>query len=213
MKKKTKIIVSIAAVLIIAGGIGFAATRSAEVGYYERLGSYYRQANSSMSTDVAAEYHGQKLMMEVLDYQRKMTGDETTSDYELARKLMGNYVLYEYAVNHGLEAEQERIDALIQSQRDIYATEDGKKDFDDYCRGMGVTFDEYIENILAPQVPRIIARNKLREYFAEEFCNANGYEYDKKSLPFGAQEYVDAKLEQIIADAQSEIIYYVPVTG
>ena len=212
MKKNTKIIISTIAVLIIAGGVGFAATRSADISYYERLGSYYRQAESTQSTELAAEYHSQKLTMTMLDYQRKMTGDETTSDYELARKLVGNYILYEYAEQNGLEAKQEQIDELIQSQRDIYATEDGKKDFDDYCRGIGVSFDEYIENILAPQVPHIIARANLREYLGREYCEQHDFEYRKNNAPQGMYEYIEEKLEQIIANAQSEIIYYVPVT-
>ena len=140
MKKNTKIIISIAAVLIIACGVGFAATRSAQISDYESAGSLYRAVDGTQETSLAAEYRGEKRTMETLEYQRRVARDTTSSDYELAYKLMGSAILYQYAVE-------------------------------------------------------------------------NGYDYDKSSLPSGAQEYIDERMNDIIADAQSEVIYYVPVTG
>ena len=212
MKKNTKIIISVIAVLIVVGSVGFAATRSAEVSDYERAGSLYRAADGAQSTELAAEYRGEKLTMASLEYQRKVARDTTSSDYELAYKLMGSAILYQYAAANGCGAAPEEVEETVQFQRETYETEDGRRDMDEYLTAAGLTFDEYIA-LVEQQVPRTIARNKLKARFAEEFCTENGYEYDKNHLPFGAQEYIDAKLEQIIADAQSEVTYYVPVTG
>lgn len=90
-----------------------------------------------------------------------------------------------------------------------YALPEGKEQIDNYCASAEISFEEYVAD-LRGQAPRFLAKAKLKEVVMEEYCQAHGLPYDRMNPPQEAQEAVEAYQDQLLADHQGEITYYLP---
>ena len=134
----------------------------------------------------------------------------TLSDREVVDDLLKNALLLEEAEARGLTPTQEEIEQYLQETvYTAYGLLEGKEQIDNYCASAGISFEEYVAD-LRGQAPRFLAKAKLKEVVMEEYCQAHGLPYDRMNPPQEAQEAVEAYQDQLLADHQGEITYYLP---
>jgi len=156
---------------------------------------------------VLAVYKDQTVLRSVVDYQKQtqaaLAGVDpaTLSDREVVDDLLKNALLLEEAEARGLTPTQEEIEQYLQET--VYTA------YDNYCASAGISFEEYVAD-LRGQAPRFLAKAKLKEVVMEEYCQAHGLPYDRMNPPQEAQEAVEAYQDQLLADHQGEITYYLP---
>ena len=134
----------------------------------------------------------------------------TISDREVVDDLLKNALLLEEAEARGLTPTQEEIEQYLQETvYTAYELPEGKEQIDNYCASAEISFEEYVAD-LRGQAPRFLAKTKLKEVVMEEYCQAHGLPYDRMNPPQEAQEAVEAYQDQLLADHQGEITYYLP---
>ena len=183
----------------------------------ESLGTYYQEAQDQTGDDpVLAVYKDQTVLRSVVDYQKQtqaaLAGVDpaTLSDREVVDYLLKNALLLEEAEARGLTPTQEEIEQYLQETvYTAYALPEGKEQIDTYCASAGISLEEYVAD-LREQAPRFLARAKLKEAVMEEYCQAHGLPYDPMTPPQEAQAAVEAYQDQLLADHQGEITYYLP---
>ncbi len=206
------------AALLLSGCQGSSVAQSQEdTPVEEALGTYYQEAQDQAPDDpVLAVYKDQTVLRSVVDYQKQtqaaLAGVDpaTLSDREVVDYLLKNALLLEEAEARGLTPTQEEIEQYLQETvYTAYALPEGKEQIDNYCASAGISFEEYVAD-LRGQAPRFLAKAKLKEVVMEEFCQAHGLPYDRMNPPQEAQEAVEAYQDQLLADHQGEITYYLP---
>ena len=204
------------AALLLSGCQGSSVAQSQEdTPVEEALGTYYQEAQDQAPDDpVLAVYKDQTVLRSVVDYQKQtqaaLAGVDpaTLSDREVVDYLLKNALLLEEAEARGLTPTQEEIEQYLQETvYTAYALPEGKEQIDNYCASAGISFEEYVAD-LRGQAPRFLAKAKLKEVVMEEFCQAHGLPYDRMNPPQEAQEAVEAYQDQLLADHQGEITYY-----
>ena len=208
----------LAAALLLSGCQGSPAAQSPEdTPVEESLGTYYQEAQDQTGDDpVLAVYKDQTVLRSVVDYQKQtqaaLAGVDpaTLSDREVVDDLLKNALLLEEAEARGLTPTQEEIEQYLQETvYTAYELPEGKAQIDTYCASAGISLEEYVAD-LREQAPRFLARAKLKEAVMEEYCQAHGLPYDRMNPPQEAQEAVEAYQDQLLADHQGEITYYLP---
>ena len=206
------------AALLLSGCQGSSVAQSQEdTPVEEALGTSYQEAQDQAPDDpVLAVYKDQTVLRSVVDYQKQtqaaLAGVDpaTLSDREVVDYLLKNALLLEEAEARGLTPTQEEIEQYLQETvYTAYALPEGKEQIDNYCASAGISFEEYVAD-LRGQAPRFLAKAKLKEVVMEEFCQAHGLPYDRMNPPQEAQEAVEAYQDQLLADHQGEITYYLP---
>lgn len=206
------------AALLLSGCQGSPVAQSQEdTPVEEALGTYYQEAQDQAPDDpVLAVYKDQMVLRSVVDYQKQtqaaLAGVDpaTLSDREVVDYLLKNALLLEEAEARGLTPTQEEIEQYLQETvYTAYALPEGKEQIDNYCASAGISFEEYVAD-LREQAPRFLAKAKLKEVVMEESCQAHGLSYDPMNPPQEAQEAVEAYQDQLLADHQGEITYYLP---
>ena len=206
------------AALLLSGCQGSPAAQSPEdTPVEESLGTYYQEAQDQTGDDpVLAVYKDQTVLRSVVDYQKQtqaaLAGVDpaTLSDREVVDDLLKNALLLEEAEARGLTPTQEEIEQYLQETvYTAYALPEGKAQIDTYCASAGISLEEYVAD-LREQAPRFLARAKLKEAVMEEYCQAHGLPYDPMTPPQEAQAAVEAYRDQLLADHQGEITYYLP---
>lgn len=206
------------AALLLSGCQGSSVAQSQEdTPVEEALGTYYQEAQDQAPDDpVLAVYKDQTVLRSVVDYQKQtqaaLAGVDpaTLSDREVVDYLLKNALLLEEAEARGLTPTQEEIEQYLQETvYTAYALPEGKEPIDNYCASAGISFEEYVAD-LRGQAPRFLAKAKLKEVVMEEYCQAHGLPYDRMNPPQEAQEAVEAYQDQLLADHQGEITYYLP---
>ena len=179
------------AALLLSGCQGNPAAQSAEdTPVEEYLGTYYYQKQTQAALAGVAP--------------------ATLSDREVVDDLLKNALLLEEAEARGLTPTQEEIEQYLQETvYTAYELPEGKEQIDNYCASAGISFEEYVAD-LRGQAPRFLAKAKLKEVVMEEYCQAHGLPYDRMNPPQEAQEAVEAYQDQLLADHQGEITYYLP---
>lgn len=133
----------------------------------------------------------------------------TLGDREALDTLLQNIVLLEEAQAQGLTPTQEEIeDYLQETLYASYALPEGKAAIDDYCASQGITYEEY-EAALQAQAPRHLARAKLREQAARDYCAAHGLPWDPNNWPQEVQDGVAAYEETLWEAHFQDITYYI----
>lgn len=89
-----------------------------------------------------------------------------------------------------------------------YAMPEGKEGIDAYCASAGITYEEYVEN-LRDQAPRVLAKGKLKEAIAEEYCQSHGLTYDRLNTPQEALDAVEEYMSNLLELHKEEITYYI----
>lgn len=206
------------AALLLSGCQGSSVAQSQEdTPVEEALGTYYQEAQDQAPDDpVLAVYKDQTVLRSVVDYQKQtqaaLAGVDpaTLSDREVVDYLLKNALLLEEAEARGLTPTQEEIEQYLQETvYTAYELPEGKEQIDNYCASAGISFEEYVAD-LRGQAPRFLAKAKLKEVVMEEYCQAHGLPYDRMNPPQEAQEAVEAYQDQLLADHQGEITYYLP---
>ena len=208
------------AALLLSGCQGNPAAQSAEdTPVEESLGTYYEEATEQAEApddpvlgglqgpDRAAVGGG----LPKADPGRPGRVDPATlSDREVVDDLLKNALLLEEAEARGLTPTQEEIEQYLQETvYTAYELPEGKAQIDTYCASAGISLEEYVAD-LRGQAPRFLAKAKLKEVVMEEYCQAHGLPYDRMNPPQEAQEAVEAYRDQLLADHQGEITYYLP---
>ena len=208
----------LAAALLLSGCQGSPAAQNPEdTPVEESLGTYYQEAQDQTGDDpVLAVYKDQTVLRSVVDYQKQtqaaLAGVDpaTLSDREVVDDLLKNALLLEEAEARGLTPTQEEIEQYLQETvYTAYELPEGKEQIDNYCASAEISFEEYVAD-LRGQAPRFLAKAKLKEVVMEEYCQAHGLPYDRMNPPQEAQEAVEAYQDQLLADHQGEITYYLP---
>lgn len=206
------------AALLLSGCQGSSVAQSQEdTPVEEALGTYYQEAQDQAPDDpVLAVYKDQTVLRSVVDYQKQtqaaLAGVDpaTLSDREVVDYLLKNALLLEEAEARVLTPTQEEIEQYLQETvYTAYALPEGKEQIDNYCASAEISFEEYVAD-LRGQAPRFLAKAKLKEVVMEEYCQAHGLPYDRMNPPQEAQEAVEAYQDQLLADHQGEITYYLP---
>ena len=184
------------AALLLSGCQGNPAAQSAEdTPVEESLGTYYEEAMEQAEAPddpVLAVYKDQTVLRSVVD------------------DLLKNALLLEEAEARGLTPTQEEIEQYLQETvYTAYELPEGKEQIDNYCASAGISFEEYVAD-LRGQAPRFLAKAKLKEAVMEEYCQAHSLPYDPMNPSQEAQEAVEAYQDQLLADHQGEITYYLP---
>ena len=112
------------------------------------------------------------------------------------------------AEKRGLLATNEEIAEMVENTRHAYEMPDGKKQMDEYFEAAGLTADEYFAQI-EQQAPNVIARQKLRDQIAEEYCKEHGMEYTKVNTPQEVLDAVDNYIASLLEEGREDIVYYI----
>ncbi len=210
-KKRTIIIVSVCLLFAVC----ITAYAFSEESLYEKLGQAYKAASVDDTRDVAAEYNGEKILMSVVTYEKSISFvyDEAgrtgrATDRDIVDRIIENMILFEEAEKLGLSATQEEIDEMVEMTKKAYDIPEGKKMMDEYFTTAEMTLEEYLGTI-REQAPRVIARQKLRDMIAQEYCEEHGIEFTKVNQPDDVVEAVNAYIAKLLETHKSEIVYYV----
>ena len=94
------------------------------------------------------------------------------------------------------------------AQEALAGKPEGKEGIDAYCASAGITYEEYVEN-LRDQAPRVLAKGKLKEAIAEEYCQSHGLTYDRLNTPQEALDAVEEYMSNLLELHKEEITYYI----
>ena len=234
MKKKTVIIICCAA-LVAACGVYFVAhsASAGASGPFYSAGAYLRQAmdnedgekepatpddamdepngaESAAPENIAATYKDQVITWNEVEYMRNIAfmfdSSYTTTDKDIVDRLIRGKILSELAEERGVAATQEEMDELIENTRKAYAIPDGKAMLDEYCEGLGVDFEGYLE-ILSAQAYDTITMQKMRNRIAMDICEERGIEYSNP-LPQDVQDEMNSRLDSLVDQYRQYVKYY-----
>lgn len=212
MKKKyIAVLTVVICAALIVGVIAFASSDSSDM----RAGAAYRDAAEDKSAKVAAVYRGEEILMSVVQYEKDMLFMRDTSgqaarqsDRDIVDRIVESMIMLDEAEKRGLLATEEEIAEMVENTKLAYEMPDGKKQMDEYFEAAGLTADEYFEQI-EQQAPNVIARQKLRDAIAEEYCKEHGMEYTKVNTPQEVLDAVDDYIAALLEEGRKDIVYYV----
>lgn len=115
-------------------------------------------------------------------------------------------LLYE-AEHRGLGTTEEEIQGSLDNIAQAYEIPEGKEFMDAYFLEYDLTYDEYIE-LQKDYLPRVIARQKLRDTIGREYCEEHGLEFTKINPPKEMTDAVDAYIEKLVKSERKHVIYY-----
>ena len=204
--------------IVILAIAGISAYGTEEKPVESELGSYYEEGvdQENSETDVVmAVYKEKTVMKSVVEYQRKaqeaLAGKPEgtgSSDREIVDDILKNVILQEEAEQRGLMPTEEEVEQYLQETvYAAYAMPEGKEGIDAYCASAGITYEEYVEN-LRDQAPRVLAKGKLKEAIAEEYCQSHGLTYDRLNTPQEALDAVEEYMSNLLELHKEEITYY-----
>ena len=162
---------------------------------------------------LAAAYKEETITQAGLETYKKqlayVEGEENLpSDREILDSLLKNIILLEEAQAQGLTPTQGEIETYLQET--LYtacALPEGKALIDDYCASQGVPYADY-EADLRDQAPRFLARAKLKEKVARDYCQAHNLTWEANNWPQEVQEAVAAYEEDLWQTHKKDVIYY-----
>lgn len=215
----SKVLSTVATLVVICVcilSIGVGITHAAiQVNKMTQAGQYYAEVHDKTESGekgkVLAVYNGHEVTAAVVEYQHKMNSllfelrNET--DLEVVNRIITGIMLAEEAERLGIAATQEEIDAFIENMHSAYQHPDGKEMIDDYCEGAGLTVEEYFK-ITDEQVPGMIARNKLRNKYHQEYCEENGIDCPPGTTTLEIQAAVETRIKEELFDKYKHNIQY-----
>lgn len=157
---------------------------------------------------VVATYRGEPIRRSVVEYQKKAAG-EALSDREIIDRILTNRIVLEEAEKRGLTATEEEVETfLAETVYAAYEMPEGKESIDTYCASAGLTYEEYVQSV-QEQAPKIIAKAKWEEAIAQEYCDANGIEFDSMNPSQEVRDAVAAYKADLLERNRNQIHYYV----
>ncbi len=172
---------------------------------------WLRPAPAGAPAGVAARWNGQDVLLaEIAFYKKTMDsqGQAYGSDREIAENLVRGLILLEAAEDRGLAATEAEIEEMVSAAETAYAMPSGRELIDQYCAAAGITTEEYFSRLRA-QAPATIARQKLRDALAQDYCAGHGLDYSKQNTPAEVLQAVDTAINDIFAAHKHETVYYI----
>ena len=90
----------------------------------------------------------------------------------------------------------------------MYDKKETKAQLEAYFKEYDWTYDEYIEILKTEQLPRTIARQKLRYAVGQEYCEKLGLEFTNVNPPKEMTEAIDKSIEKLIKSEKKNVVYY-----
>ena len=115
-------------------------------------------------------------------------------------------MLVEEAENLGLAATDAEIEEMVDAVKAAYDIPEGKEIVDAYCAGAGISVESYFD-IVRERAPRIIARQKLKDYVGQQFCAEHGIEFTKVNPPEEVLTAEQNYIEDLFAARAANINY------
>ena len=200
--------------LIIVSGSVYAAIQDSNL---YLAGESFRDAMAEKASDdtVLAMYKDHEILASVVEYNKSLNilrDEESAKEYGTDRQTIDNIIvsimLVEEAEKRGLGATEEEIAEMVSDAKKTYEIPEGKEILDQYCKGAGITIEEYFK-IVEEQAPRIISRQKLRDAIGQEFCNENGIKFTKNNPPPEIQKAVDEYILELFEENKDNIKYFI----
>ena len=163
--------------------------------------------------NIAAKYKDKTVSWTEVEYARNTASlcgesDEST-DKAIVDRLIRGKILVEMAEERGVAATEEEIEAMIENTRLAYELPEGKTMIDEYCRGLEMSFAEYLE-LLRSQAYESISMQKMRDRLAQDICEEYQVEYSKDRLPEKVQKELERVLNSLIEEHRDDIEYFLP---
>lgn len=168
--------------------------------------------NTDVPDNVVAEYRGEQITKEIIAQNIEtiafLSGDgEQRSEKEMLDEILENMILLYEAEHRGLGATEEEIQGSLDNIAQAYEIPEGKEFLDAYFLEYDLTYEEYIE-LQKDYLPRVIARQKLRDTIGREYCEDHGLEFSKINPPKEMTDAVDAYIEKLVKSERKHVIYY-----
>lgn len=213
MRKKTrKVTLLLSLVLLFACVIGAYAVSKNDSMF--ELGKNYKEALANDSDIVVATYNGYEITQGMIDSERKTSAisgeirqNDSLSDRKAVENIIKNIMLVERAEELGLAATNDEIEEMVSAVKDSYDIPEGKEMIDAYCAGAGISVETYF-GIIEDRAPRIIARQKLKDYVGQQYCLEHGIEFTKVNPPEEVLAAEQDYIEDLFA-ARAENINYI----
>lgn len=163
--------------------------------------------------NIAAKYKDKTVSWTEVEYARNTASlrgesDEST-DKAIVDRLIRGKILVEMAEERGVAATEEEIEAMIENTRLAYELPEGKTMIDEYCRGLEMSFAEYLE-LLRSQAYESISMQKMRDRLAQDICEEYQVEYSKDRLPEKVQKELERVLNSLTEEHRDDIEYFLP---
>ena len=217
MKKRLSIILgSILAVAIIASVCAISFGDGASL--LESLGIISKTHDDDT---VVAEYNGFKVTQAMIDTQRSaagLAGDDVQSDANMKDdsdkaiidRIITGQMLTDEAEARGVAATQEEMDENLATLKGAYEQyDDVKKMIDDYCKGAGISIDEYWKQVYDQSYGRI-SRTNLKIALCKEYCSELGYtgDYEDKMQTEEFENRYNEYKTNLLSSHSADIQYY-----
>lgn len=217
MKKRLAIILgSILAVAIIVSVCVISFGDGASL--LESLGIISKTHNDDT---VVAEYNGFKVTQAMIDTQRSAAGladpdaqsdanMKDDSDKAIIDRLITGQMLTDEAEARGVAATQEEMDENLATLKGAYEQyDDVKKMIDDYCKGAGISIDEYWKQVYDQSYGRI-SRTNLKIALCKEYCSELGYtgDYEDKMQTEEFENRYNEYKTNLLSSHSADIQYY-----
>lgn len=221
---KKKVIIICCAALAAVCAVYFAVSNSApaaENGDLYKAGSYLRDAMDNESTgdaeptapeeNIAATYKDEVITWNEVEYMRNVAfmfdSSYTTTDKDIVDRLIRGKILTELAEERGVAATEAEMEELIENTRRSYEIPDGKAILDEYCQGLGVDFEGYLD-ILSAQAYDTISMQKMRNRIAMDICEERGIDYSNNPMPQEVEDELNARLDSLVDQYREYVVYY-----
>ena len=182
MRKLIFLIVAFAALLTSCG-----TTEQAPEGAVARVGEEYIYAGT-------------------IDGDRLLGASGT--DREIVEGKVLNMLMLLEAEKLGLEASQEEIDEFMASQEKAWQMPGVRQQIEQTYAPLGISFEEY-KHMALDIAPNAIARQKLRDYYGQEYCQKEGLEFTKVNPPAEMTEHEEKQLQKLWNKYKGEYDIYI----
>ena len=170
-------------------------------------------SDADVPENVIAEYRGEYITKEVIQQNVEMFtfasgGQVCPTEEEMLEEVLRNPILLHEAERLGLTATEEEIQSMLDMTARAYESPETKEQMEAYFIEYGLTYDEYIEILKTEQLPRTIARQKLRYAVGQEYCEKHGLEFTNVNPPKEMTEAIDKYIEKLIKSEKKNVVYY-----
>ena len=198
-RKPIKVTLLLSLVLLFACVIGAYAVLKDDSIF--ELGKNDKEAMDNDSDTVIATYNGYEITQAMIDSERKtyaingeVRQNDSLSDRKAVENIIRNIMIVEKAEELGLAATNAEIEEMVSAVKESYDIPEGKEIIDAYCAGAEISVETYL-GIVEERAPRIIARQKLRDYVGQQYCIEHGIEFTKVNPPAevlaAEQDYIE----------------------
>lgn len=217
MKKRFAIILG--SILVVAMIVSVCAISFGDgASLLESLGIISKTHNDDT---VVAEYNGFKVTQAMIDTQRSaagLAGDDVQSDANMKDasdkaiidRIITGQMLTDEAEARGVAATQEEMDENLATLKGAYEQyDDVKKMIDDYCKGAGISIDEYWKQVYDQSYGRI-SRTNLKIALCKEYCSELGYtgDYEDKMQTEEFENRYNEYKSSLLSSHSADIQYY-----